>query len=309
MITSVFRKANPINFVLIVLLLIFGYVIYQICHQEGAYYFIDFISDILVLGVLLFTVFMVNFISKRNNLCKDNTYVFLTYFLLLLLLSDVLGVNNVILSNFFVLLALRRLISLQSQINTKEKIFDASLWIFIASLFHFWSILFIVLVFLAIIFHVSADYRNWVLPIIALVTVVILTLFFGLLLAPEWLEAFPTSIQTSFSFDYFPNKASSAALMLYGLLGLGLLGYFLLSLSSKALNLLSSNKLIIATFLIAIVLFLISPEKTNALLMYSFFPLAIMSSTFLENFKEYWTKEVYVVLFVVVAIIFYVNNL
>lgn len=309
MITSVFRKANPINFILIAILLISGYVIYQICHQESTYYFADFISDILVVGVLLFTVFMVNFVSKRNNLSKDNTYVFLTYSMLLLLLSDVFGMNDIVFSNFFVLLALRRLISLQSQINIKEKIFDASLWIFIASLFHFWSILFIALVFLAIIFHVSADYRNWFLPIIALVTVVILTLFFGLLFAPEWLEAFPTNIQTSFSFDYFPNKVSSAALMLYGLLSLGLLGYFLLSLSSKALNLLSSNKLIIATFLIAIVLFLISPEKSNALLMYSFFPLAIMSSTFLENFKEYWTKEAYIVLFIVVAIIFYVNNL
>jgi hypothetical protein len=46
------------------------------------------------------------------------------------------------------LLALRRLISLQSMKASKEKIFDASLWVFIASLFHFWSILFIVLIFI-----------------------------------------------------------------------------------------------------------------------------------------------------------------
>jgi hypothetical protein len=309
MITSVFKKANPINFILIIILLVFGYFISQLSHQKHSYYFINFIYDALLVSVLIFTFFTVNFISKRNYLSKDNTYVFLTYLLLFLLLSDAFDHYKVIVSNFFVLLALRRLLSLRSQIQIKEKIFDASFWIFIASLFHFWSILFAFLVFMAIVFHVSSDYRNWTVPIIAFVTVFILTIFFGMQFDSEWLKAFPAHIQTSFNFDYFKNKASSAALLIYGFLSLGLLVYFLISLTRKSLNLLSSNKLIVATYIIAIIVFLISPEKSNALLLYSFFPLAIMNTTFLEDYKEYWSKEVYVLLFVVVAIIFYIKNL
>jgi hypothetical protein len=61
---------------------------------------------------------------------------------------------------------------------SKEKIFDASLWIILASLFHFWSILFLILVFISIILLVSRDYTNWVLPFIALLAVGILFAFF-----------------------------------------------------------------------------------------------------------------------------------
>jgi hypothetical protein len=309
MITSVFRKANPINFILIIILLILGYFVGQLSHQKNTYFFINFVSDALVISILIFTFFVVNFISKRNNLSKDNTYVFLTYFLLFLLFSDAFNNNGVIISNFFVLLAFRRLLSLRSQIQVKEKIFDASFWIFIASLFHFWCILFILLVFMAIVFHVSSDFRNWTLPIIAFLTVFILSIFFGMQFAPEWLKTFSSNIQISFNFDYFKNKASSAALMIYGFLSLGLLGYFLISLSSKSLNLLSSNKLVVAAYIVAVAVFIISPEKSNALLLYSFFPFAILNTSFLEDYKEYWSKEAYVILFVVVAIIFYIQNL
>ena len=102
---------------------------------------------------MLGSVFLTSFISKRNGLSRDSTYVAFFYFLLLIFFPSLLDDTNLILSNFFILLALRRLISLQTLKETKEKIFDASLWIFIAALFQFWSILYILLVFISIIFY------------------------------------------------------------------------------------------------------------------------------------------------------------
>ena len=65
--------------------------------------------------------------------------------LFLLFFPSIWNDFNLLISNFFILLALRRLLSMHSAKAPKEKIFDASLWIFFASFFHFWSILFILL--------------------------------------------------------------------------------------------------------------------------------------------------------------------
>jgi hypothetical protein len=88
---------------------------------------------------------------EENGLSKDSAYtVFL--FLLIVFFPSVLDNVNLVVANFFILLAFHRLISLQSLKASKEKIFDASFWIIVAALFQFWSILYLVLVFISIIF-------------------------------------------------------------------------------------------------------------------------------------------------------------
>src|SRR3970282_2496096 len=120
-----------------------------------------------------------NFVSKKNGLSKNSSYTIFFYLLFLLFFPSILDNINLIFSNLFILLALRRLLSLQSLTASKEKIFDASLWIFVASLFHFWSIIFIVLVFISIMFHVARDYRNWILPFIAFFTAGIIFMLYA----------------------------------------------------------------------------------------------------------------------------------
>src|SRR5690606_40814388 len=106
-----------------------------------------------------------------------------------------------------VLLALRRIVSLQTLNESKLKIFDASLWIFIATLFESWTILYFAMVYLAIIWYVSNDYRNWTIPLIALLTVTILfytySLFYGIDLVAFWTDKYAVG----FNFSYFENRS------------------------------------------------------------------------------------------------------
>jgi hypothetical protein len=108
-------------------------------------------------------------------------------------------------ANFFILLAFRRLISLQSLKASKEKIFDASFWIIVAALFQFWSILYLVLVFISIIFHVSRDYRNWFLPFIAFAASI---LFFAASILFHFSvgDYLNRAIQVNFEINYFTNN-------------------------------------------------------------------------------------------------------
>src|SRR5690606_36426599 len=167
MLASVFNKSRPINYALIGIFLVLVYFLYlsKDTYWTQSYFLIAQKAGLFL--VLTFSVFLVNFITRKNNLSRDNTYAMFLFVVFMVLFPTTLVNTNVIISNFFILLALRRLVSLQSLITPKEKIFDASFWIFLAALFHFWSIIYILLVFISIVFHVSRDYRNWLIPFIA----------------------------------------------------------------------------------------------------------------------------------------------
>src|SRR6478672_5309285 len=151
MITTIFKKSTPINYSLVVILLLVFFFLYQFQHTKLPVNQTDTFQTVGIVLLLLASLFIANFIAKKNALTKNSSYTILFFVLLLLLFPLVLKNANLVVANFFILLAMRRLVSLQTLKAPKEKIFDASLWIFVASLFHFWAILFVVLVYISIL--------------------------------------------------------------------------------------------------------------------------------------------------------------
>ena len=282
MITSVFRKSTPLNLILVVFLMLVFFFLYQIQDLTWTDSLVSILKKSGLFLVLLGSVFITNFVAKRNGLSKDSSYTIFFYFLFLLFFPSSLDNSNLILSNFFILLALRRLISLQSLKASREKIFDASLWIFVASLFHFWSILYIVLVFISIIFHASRDYRNWVLPFIALFSVGTIASVFSIMFDTSIIEFVKTHATVNFKLDYFANNYQNGAFSIYLTVALFFLISMFASLSSKPLLLHSSFKKILTSFFIGIAIFVVSANKSNDLLLYTFAPLAIMATSHIE---------------------------
>jgi hypothetical protein len=241
--------------------------------------------------LLVGSLFITNFITKKNGLSKDNSYTFLLFCIFFILFPTTLSNGSLILSNALVLLALRRLISLQSLITPKEKIFDASLWVFTAALFHFWSILFIVLVFISIIFHVSRDYRNWIIPFIALFTVVIIALLFSFVFNPSIIQVYINSIHVNLDLNYVKTIFQSFSLVIYTMTALVAFFSMFFIIGHKALNLQASYKKIIYAFLLGLAIFFLSPDKDNGYLIFTFVPVSIMLTNYLETIKKYWIKE------------------
>jgi hypothetical protein len=282
MITSVFKKSTPLNFFLVVFLILFFFFTYQIQDLSWTDSASMIFEKFSLLSVLLASIFVENFVSKKNSLSKDSSYTVLFYLLFLLFFPSILDNINLIFSNFFILLALRRLISLQSLTASKQKIFDASFWIFVAALFHFWSILFIVLVFISIMFHVARDYRNWILPFIAFFAVGIIYAFFSLVFDVNGVEYIKRSIKISFEISYFTNNYQNAALSIYATVTLFFVTSMLATLSNRPLVLHSSFKKIVASFFIGVVIFLVSSNKSNDLLIFTIAPLAMMATAHIE---------------------------
>ena len=291
MITSVFSKSRPINYILVTILLIGFFLIFQFRTNFTTISTLEIAKIVAVLLFLIGSLFITNFITKKNSLSKDNSYTFFLFFIFLILFPSILSSGTLIISNAFILLALRRLISMHSLITPKEKIFDASLWIFVASLINFWCILFILLVYVSIILHVSRDYRNWILPIVALVAVAVVAAMFSLAFYPEFMEQYITTIQADFSFTNFQSLFENIAVGVYVFIAFVAFLSMLVILPNKLSNLHSAYRKIIFAFVIGLAVYLISPNKNYGFLIYTFVPTAIMLTNLLENIKKYWIKE------------------
>lgn len=292
MITSVFKKSTPLNYSLVVILILVFFFMFQIKDPSWVTsYFLAF-QKVSLLCFILASFFMINFIVKKNGLSKDNGYAILFYLLFILFFPTIFNDTNVIYANFFVLLALRRLISLQSLKSSKEKIFDASFWIFVASLFQFWCILFILLVFISIIFHVSRDYRNWVLPFVALLAVAILFYMTSLICNIDVVAFFQERAVVDFRINYFKNNYENAALSIYTAVALFFVTSMLMTLSNRPQIVHSSYKKIVACFFIAAFVYIVSPNKSNDLLLFSIAPLTIMATSHVEYMQQKLNNEI-----------------
>ncbi|RDI56482.1 DUF6427 family protein [Flavobacterium glaciei] len=299
MITSVFKKSTPLNFSLVVILMLVFFLLYQFQDLSWTNSLLLVSKKGMLFCVLLATVFITNFVAKKNGLSKDSSFTIFFSLLFFLFFPSVLDNLNLLLSNLFILLALRRLISLQSMKASKEKIFDASLWVFLATLFHFWSIIFIVLVFISIIFHVSRDYRNWILPFIAFFIVGILFMIYATVFDLDVLEYIKKSVQINFEIDYFTNNYQNGALSIYATVALFFVVSLFATFSNRPQLLHTSFKKIIASFFIGVVIFLISANKSNDLLVFTFAPLAIMATSHIEIPQEKLNQEL--VMYVLIA--------
>lgn len=292
MITSVFKKSTPLNYSLVVILILVFFFMFQIKDPSWVTsYFLAF-QKVSLLCFILASFFMINFIVKKNGLSKDNGYAILFYLLFILFFPTIFNNANVIYANFFILLALRRLISLQSLKASKEKIFDAAFWIFVASLFQFWSILFLILVYISIIFHVSRDYRNWVLPFIAFLAVTILFYMTSLIFNFDAVAFIQERAVIDFRIDYFKNNYENAALSIYTAVALFFVTSMLMTLSNRPQIVHSSYKKIVACFFIATFVYIVSPNKSNDLLLFSIAPLTVMATSHIEYMQQKLNNEI-----------------
>jgi hypothetical protein len=292
MITSVFKKSTPINYSFIGILMVFVFFTYQLQDTKWTSSLFEIAKKAALLLILFASLFISNFIVKKNALTKDSAYTIFFVLIFLMFFPNVLDNYKLIVSNFFILLAMRRLVSLQTLKAPKEKIFDASLWIFVASLFHFWAILFILLVYISIIFHVSRDYRNWLIPFVALFSSSIIFVFYALLFDKEAIDVYLQSEVINLQVNYFTNNYQNIAFSIYAVFAVFFVFPYLFTLTNKPLNLQASYKKVLLAFFIGIAIFFISANKSNEVLVYTFLPMAIMATNTIEYLQNKIQQEI-----------------
>ena len=304
MIASLFSKTRPINYVLILIMLFSCFFLFQFQVPNEEFTSVDLFSKIGVFVLLLFSFFLVNFISLKNTLTQNDNYAILLFLVFILLFPSVLNNIKIVLSNVFLLLALRRLISLKTLNSSKEKIFDASFWIFLSAIFHFWSVLYIILVFISIIFHSGKEFKNWILPFVSFLCVWILYIATSLILFDNY-SINKAVFQVSFNFFEFKNVYQNMALSIFVSISALFFTSQTIDYQNKPLNMQSSYKQVYFAFLLAVGIYIFSANKSNDLLMYTFAPLAILGANMFEKMKNSIYKEVSLFLLLGVGLFFF----
>jgi len=308
MIASLFSKTRPINYALVLIMLFSCFFLYQFQVPNENFTLGDLFSKFFVFLLLLLSFFLVNFISLKNTLTQNDNYAILLFLVFILLFPTVLNNIKIVLSNVFLLLALRRLISLKTLISSQGKIFDASFWIFISAIFHFWSVLYIILVFISIVFHFGKEYKNWVLPFVSFFCVWILYIATSLILYDNY-SINKSVYQVDFNFFDFKDVYQNMALSLFVSISVLFFASQTIDYQNKPLNMQSSYKQVYFAFLLALGIYVFSANKSNDLLIYTFAPLSILGANMFEKMENSIYKEVSLYLLLGVGFFFFFAQL
>jgi hypothetical protein len=113
----------------------------------------------------------------------------------------------------------------------------------------------------------------------------------------------------NYKINYFVNNYQNLALSIYATIALFFVVSLLLSLSNRPLMLHSSYKKIISAFFIGVVIFVISPYKSNDLLVFTIAPLAMMATSHIEIAQVKWQKEVVLFALIILGIFSFFSQL
>jgi hypothetical protein len=140
------------------------------------------------------------------------------------------------------------------------------------------------------------------IPFIAIGTGAIIFLLFSLIFDESWIAYLIKQTEMNFQWDYFVNNYKKIALTIFALFGIYFVFSMIFTVGNKPLVLQASYKKMIVSFFIGILVFLFSPEKSNAILVFTFLPLSILSTNNIEYSQNKTYQEIVLFTVAIIAI-------
>jgi len=305
MISSFFDKTKPINFLVLLgfVMLLFWVVTFKFYgfHLEYGQIFRRILGSI----ALVLSVFLLGNMVKSKKLTMNNSFAMLFFSILFMVFFFALADTNIVFALTFLMISWDRTLALRSEKNHKEKIFESALWLFVASLFVEWTLLYLIPLYIAISLFCGKQLRLWLMPLAAFFCISILVvtatvLFNGLGFFQEhyW---FPLSL------DFFlkPNYGVIIYIIFVFVIVFivfGKLGY-------RRLGRTLSLRLVFAYLVTSIVLLVFTGNQENRMVVFSFFPAAIFLTNYIESFKKQKRKELFAMACIVLPFLGFVVRL
>ena len=223
MITSFFKTSKPIHYLIFlsVLICMFAYQRIIVVDFQGS--LSNILTELGYLIILLMSFFTLIFVVTKNNLTHNNGYAALYFCLFIGLIPSSLETNSVLISNAFILLSLRRIMSFKTNLNIKKKVFDASMWICLAAFFEPWAILFFLTLFFGMGLYSVNQIKNFAIPFCGILAVGILLTLYRILTEnalPSITEYLPTINFKNFSFNNAIMETESFLFLVIVLFGI-----------------------------------------------------------------------------------------
>lgn len=303
MIANFFNNSKPIKIFSITILLFFMYMV-AIFNRQPEVFSIAFIFKNLALFFLYNLYFIIlKFIIEKNKLTKDNTFALFIAVTVLGIFPEVFFSYSILFSNILLLLSFRKIYSLRSGINTKLKLFDASFWIGISTIIYFWSILYLLLIFIAIVIYNKLNYKNLFIPLIGFTTPIFI--YFSYSFYFDNLEIFYNSFDYSVNFSFLIYNSFKFLIPITFLITILL---WAIAIATPKIILVSNYLkfswiLLLNHLIITVLVIIMAPIKNGTEFFYLIFPLAILVTNFLQKTKSKTFKNLILYLFLMLAVI------
>ncbi len=300
MLANFLNKSKPINFIGMLIFFIVGllYTIFYDGFTSG-----KLLKSAILILFFLSNFFVFNFINNKNSLTFDNSYAYFFFVLLMLSFSTVLIEYLILIKTFIYLLFLRKIYSLRSSKKTIEKFFDSGFWLGILFILEPFTIVFLVLIYIAIYIHNKITIQSLFVPIIGFITPLII--YFTYLYGYNKLDIF-TKL---FEFDFIYNIEFYRQTKYLWIIN-GILFFTFLSIITKSIKALSINNtfrknwiLLLINFTISFVFLSYLPDKNGSELVYIFLPTAIILANGIELIQKKIIKDSILYLFLVATIV------
>jgi len=236
-------------------------------------------------------------VVKRNTLTKQNTYILFIFVCLSFAFSACFQHYSVIIAGLFLMLALRRIISMRSQIEVKKKIFDAAFWIAIASIFYFWSLLFLVVLYMGILFHGTTTYKNWLIPLLSILIVMLFCFTYSLYNGGVFNFVNSYFERPVLDFTAYSKPGLLIPLSVVATLYIWCLIKYIALISSTSQKHKSSYILIITSSIVTLLIAVVfAPVHDGSEIYFFLGPLAIITARYIEKSEGFWFKEMILIM-------------
>jgi hypothetical protein len=149
------------------------------------------LDQLVAMLIIVLSAILINFIINKEEFFGKHTFIpAFSYVLVMSLFKEYQSLHPIIISNFFLILALGRLFQIHRSEDARRKIFDSSFFIGISALFYEYYLAFFLLIWITLIVLRPFIWREHVLGFIGLILPVLFLLIYQFLVVDsieDWL--------------------------------------------------------------------------------------------------------------------------
>lgn len=195
MISPRLENTKPINLILIFSALILGLLLYDIFIFDANWDISLVFSRIGNAFLLLVSLVVLSSIDRWNELTQDNSYAIFFFAVFCVVFPNSYQNSNILMANLLIITAFWRILSLHTEEDVPQKIFDASFLIACAGLLNVWAFIFLLNTWISLLYYGSKKRKYWLIPFVAIFCIgVLLSTFLILFKIPFSLQLFSFEI-------------------------------------------------------------------------------------------------------------------
>ena len=302
MITTIFSKSKPINFLIVFCVLLASLLILEFKYAHSLSVNYGLVTKIGMFLIVFFSVLLLHFIVVKNGLSQQSNIELLVFALFVLAVPQTFISYKIIVSNMFILMALRRMISIRSKKEIIKKLFDSGFLIGLASVFYFWSILFFPLIIISLLFFSESKAKYYFIPVLGLATLVIILAAVSVIFYGDTFSIFPQKIDFSFNYTTYNSYQLIGAITILLSFGLWSSVFYLTTIKKKMRSYRPSYKIMFVACMLATAIAIITPNKNGSEMLFLFAPLSVIIMNYIETITDNWFKNSFLALLIIAPI-------